>query len=183
MPRGPAREHIRRFEWGSGQQSGEEQLVVDVVRLDATEQIAAHAPWRASASIHHTGRRSPAAGTTAVGELQAGPHRSDLGERQVGAFELAGRGQDVGCERGELALHHVDHHERVELPQRGAHALRLRERGDRIAAGDDEAADVAGLDLVGQRDGRHLPDDPRQLRPAHRPFHLPPPWPPRSLRM
>ena len=52
--------------------------------------------------------------------------------------------------------------------ERGPQAVRLRERGQRVPAGDEQRADVAGLDLVDERDRRDLPDHARELGPARR---------------
>ena len=43
---------------------------------------------------------------------------------------------------------------------------RLRKGGERVAAGDEQRADVSGLDLVDERDRRHLTDHAGKLRPA-----------------
>ena len=74
-----------------------------------------------AANIHHTGRRSATGATTGRGRLQPASQRGGLGERDVGPFELAGRGQHVRGERGERVLRDVDDREHVErVPARRA---------------------------------------------------------------
>jgi len=46
--------------------------------------------------------------------LQTGSQRGELGQRDVGAFQLAGRGQHMGCDLGELVVGDVDNRENVE---------------------------------------------------------------------
>ncbi len=179
-PMGTGREHRGRVEGRAGQEPGEERLVVEVVGIGTGQEIATHVarvthvprqrcehPPDRAALPHgrdHRGRR-----------LQPRPHGRQLRDLQVGPFELARGREHVRRERGQLALRHIDDHERVQPSQRGPHAVRLGKRGDGVATGDDEAADVARLDLVRQRHGRHLPDHPRQLRPTRRPRASRPP--------
>ena len=100
--------------------------------------------------------------------LQARSQRGELGEGDVGAFQLPGRGEYMRCELGELVLRDVDDGEDVERPERGLQAVRLGEGGDRVSTGDEQRADVPRLDLVGERNRRDLPEDSGKLRPAPR---------------
>ena len=75
----------------------------------------------------------------------------------------------------------VEHDERVEPAQRGAQPIGLGQGIDRVAAGDDQDPHVAGLDLVGQRHGRHLVRRPGAGRAGCR-ARRPPAWPRRGGR-
>ena len=90
-------------------------------------------------------------------------HREVRVHRDVGALELAGRREHVRRELGELAVDHVDHDQRVEPAQRGAHAVGFGERRDRVPTGDEQRPDVAGLDLVGEGDRGDLVGHSRQI--------------------
>jgi hypothetical protein len=68
----------------------------------------------------------------------------------------------------ELVVGDVDDREHVQRAERGPQAVRLGERGERIAAGDEEGLDVSRLDLGGERDRRDLPEDAGKLGPTPR---------------
>ena len=100
--------------------------------------------------------------------LDARSQRGGLGERDVGAFQLAGRREHVRRDPRELVLRDVDDREHVERSQRGLQASRLWDGSQRVAAGDEESSDVPGFDLVDERDGRELAEHSWKLGPARR---------------
>ena len=91
--------------------------------------------------------------------LQSRPERGEFGERDIRALELPGRGEHVRREIRERSSRNVDDREDVEGCERGAQPLGLRERGQGIAAGHEQRANVAGFDLVDERDRGELAGD------------------------
>ena len=164
MPRGPGREHVVGVESrmtqarraGTARRSGRGRRRPGVARPIARFSAA---------NIHQTGLRSRDRLDHRPGRLQPGFERGELGERDVGAFQLAGRGQHVGRERGERVLGDVDHREHVERLQRG------------LAGGPVAGNAVSGLPPVTNSarmfpasisstsaTAGHLTDDARKLR-------------------
>ena len=88
-------------------------LIAEVIRVRCTGSRPGHGSAQ--------GGEHPPHGSTLrhrlddrPGRLQAGSKCGELGQCDVGAFQLAGRRQHVGCDLGELVVGDVDDREHVE---------------------------------------------------------------------
>ena len=85
-------------------------------------------------------------------------------ECHIGPFQLARAGREVRRQIGDLVLYDVGDEKHFDLRQSSAHALGIGHASRQAATEHEERSKVARLDLVDQRDGRHLPELPWQLR-------------------
>jgi hypothetical protein len=132
---------------------------VEHIEIEATAELSEHPPHRAPLG---NGRDD------GIGVLRSRRECGSLDHREIGALELRGCRQHVRRERDQLVVEDVGHGEHVETAECARGALRIGERGQRVAAEDQQRAQVAGLDLVDHRRARVLPGPARQVGSAGR---------------
>ena len=143
-------------------------LVGEIVGVDAARRVAAHRP--AQRGEHPPDRSAVARPARRSGRVAWSPDRSAVSSASVmsarSSWPVAGSTWVAISVSGFSATSTTASTSSVS--QRGLEAGGLRERGQRVAAGDEQRPDVAGLDLVDERDRRDLPEDARKLGPARR---------------